>query len=273
MSECPLGCIGTYRCIPAGFGIFILKIGEKSMRKSFRLLTEVAVVSVLTVSSAHADFLGTLNQTINKVQQTVDGTKQAVDSTTQAVNGAQQTVNATTNTVQQVQQIPQQAQQLPVQATQAAQQPYSQPYPPAQVNPGLNQPASQPQPQPQPQPQLQLQNQSLPPQNSSANYAQAMMTRETEVRQHMARALATQKSGYQQAQFQQKLMSVTDQGRTEIAQIAQRYSSQVQKDPNNQALRTQYEAEIQAAGFRNLDRMEQFCSDVETGRIRFEPNK
>lgn len=218
------------------------------MRELIQQTVRVAVLSVLAVSNSHADFFGTLSQTINKVQQTVDGAKQAVESTTQTVNGAQQSIDSTKNTVQQVKQIPQQATQIPAQVNQVSSQPVQQPY-------------SQPQ------------SQSLPPQNGAAIDKQALFAKEKAVRARIERARATQESGYQQAQFQQQLLSVIDQGRLEPMQIAQRYKPQIEKDPNNQALRSQYEAEIYAAGSRNYDRMDQFCSDVETGKIRFEPAK
>jgi len=122
------------------------------MHAIFRNSIRMSALCALIASSAHADFLGTLTDTVNKVQQTVNSTTQAVNGTTQSVGSAQQAVNNTQNAVQQVQQIPQQA--IP-------QQQYPQQYPPQQY-PQQQYPQQYPQQQ-APQPQAMSQQQMPQP--------------------------------------------------------------------------------------------------------------
>lgn len=78
------------------------------MHPQFRKSLQIAVLSALTATSAHADFFGKLTETVNKVQQTldsakaaVDNTKEAVDSTKGASGNAEQTVTDTQKAVPQ----------------------------------------------------------------------------------------------------------------------------------------------------------------------------
>ena len=209
------------------------------MRKSFRQLMQGVMqgtfLSLLAVSNSHADFLGTLNQTINKVQQTVGSTKQAVDSTTQTVNGAQQAVEATTNTVQQ---IPQQAQQLPVQVNQIPAQPVQQPY-------------------------LQPQSQSTAPQNGAVIDQQVLNARRMAYKEQHDRVFGATAEMSQKMQISERINEFSRQWWSEKGQIESRYMPQIQQDPNNQLLQSQYQVELAAAEVRFDDRAIQYLRTVQ----------
>lgn len=171
---------------------------------------------------------------LNTITQTMSQVQQAVENTKQAVESTKQAVNGAQQTIDSTKNT---------------------------VEQGTSQFATQP---PAPQPL-----------NGAGLDSQALYARAAAVNAHVEKVMAklAPQAGGQGLQFQQAIMGISIQSEMEIAEVQQQLAQQLQKDPGNTVLQSQHEAQTNAAQARKYDRLEQYCRDVETGKVQFQARR
>lgn len=193
----------------------------------------------------------------NLFQQIVQG---AVLSMVMASNSHADFLNTITQTMSQVQQAVEntkQAVESTNQAVNGAQQTIDSTK--NTVEQGTSQFATQP---PAPQPL-----------NGAGLDSQVLYARAAAVNAYVQKTKATLKDSNQVIQFQQGMNGIINQGQMETLEVQQQFVPKIQKDPGNTALQAHYEAQTYAAQARLYARMEQYCRDVENGRVQFQARR